>query len=56
MQIFADPRGAWFFGRVRGELFVGMVTATVYGSVHTGFLVSVMSRYLFLGALLVEFM
>ena len=26
--------------RVRGELFVGVVTATMYGSAHTGFLVS----------------
>ena len=26
--------------RVRGELFVGVVMAMIYGSAHTGFLVS----------------
>ena len=26
--------------RIRGELFVGVVTATIYGSAHTGFSVS----------------
>ena len=32
--------GTVMVARVRSELFVGVVTATIYGSAHTGFLVS----------------
>ena len=32
--------GAFTATRIRSKLFIGVVTATVYGSAHTGFSVS----------------
>ena len=55
MQIFSNLRGMWFLAHMC-QIFIGVVTDTVYGSAHTEFLVFVLHRYLFLITLLVECM